>query len=101
MIEGVSSTRVKIDKRKDEMGDWKRRKEEKKASRNVGSWRLGKWKRKWERKRERERERKIELEWRSQSVGGRRRKKEGCVGAEEVRYGHVWYGCERSGRVRE
>lgn len=56
MIEGVSSTRVKIDKRKDEMGDWKRRKEEKKASRNVGSWRLGKWKRKWERKRERERE---------------------------------------------
>lgn len=25
MIEGVSSTRVKIDKRKDEMGDWKKK----------------------------------------------------------------------------
>lgn len=40
----------------------------------------------------------FELEWRTErSVGGRRRKKEGCFGAEKVRYGYVWYGCERLG----
>ena len=94
MIEGVSSTRVKIDKREDEMGDWKRRKEEKKASRNVGSWRLGKWKRKWERKREREKDR-IGVE---ESVCGREamEKKRGVLGLR--RCGMVMFGMDVKGR---
>ena len=52
----------------------------------VSSWvdvkvKAGNWKRK---------RRAFELERRRESVGGRRRKKEGCLGAEKVRYGHVW-----------
>lgn len=80
--------------RKDENGRLKRKKRRNKESKfgeKVGSWEI--WyeresgKSKWKK---RKRRRAFELERRSWTVGGRRGKKEGCFGAERVRYGHVW-----------
>jgi hypothetical protein len=76
--------------------EWKiekeeRRNKESKFGEKVGSWEI--WyerecgKSKWKK---RKRRRAFELERRSWTVGGRRGKKEGCFGAERVRYGHVW-----------
>lgn len=76
MIEGVSSTRVKIDKRKDEMGDWKKKKGEKESESTRRQLVVGGSGRGSGSGRGRERERKIELE-RSQDCARDAKEKRG------------------------